>query len=190
MLTSPPLCLGNAKGFVLRAKGFVLQAMTMLRTRQGLGYEEADCWLCNDSPDLHCRSVGQWSCNYFDKVEELKGFGSNNKESLAELVWAFFEYWAWRHDYNNSVISVRTGGFLTKSQKEWTKRVGNERHLVCIEVGCPSSDETSPFYFADKICRGTVCSEHLNSSRTMTKCQKSMLLLTPLPRSLKLLLRF
>ena len=82
------------------------------------------------------RTVGQWNCDFFDDVESLKGFGAANKESLAELVWAFFEYWAWRHDYNNSVISIRTGGFLTKSQKEWTRRVGNERHLVCIEVSC------------------------------------------------------
>lgn len=81
-----------------------------------------------------CRTVGQWNCDYFDDIESLAGFGAANKESLAELVWAFFEYWAWRHDYNNSVVSVRTGGFLTKSQKEWTRRVGNERHLVCIEV--------------------------------------------------------
>lgn len=83
-----------------------------------------------------CRTVGQWNCDYFDDIESLKGFGDANKEGLAELVWAFFEYWAWRHDYNNSVISIRTGGFLTKSQKEWTRRVGNERHLVCIEVSC------------------------------------------------------
>ena len=81
-----------------------------------------------------CRTVGQWMCDYFDDVEQLKGFGSANAESLGELVWAFFEHWAWKHDYNNNVVSVRTGGFLTKSQKEWTRRVGNERHLVCIEV--------------------------------------------------------
>ena len=81
-----------------------------------------------------CRTVGQWMCDYFDDVEQLKGFGGANKESLGELVWAFFEHWAWKHDYNNAVVSVRTGGFLTKSQKEWTRRVGNERHLVCIEV--------------------------------------------------------
>ena len=73
-------------------------------------------------------------CDYYDDVEQLKGFGSANKESLSELVWVFFEHWAWKHDYNNAVVSVRTGGFLTKSQKEWTRRVGNERHLVCIEV--------------------------------------------------------
>ena len=84
-----------------------------------------------------CRTVGQWNCDYFDEVEALKEFGGSNKEGLAEIVWGFFEYWAWRHDYNNSVISIRTGGFLTKSHKEWTRRVGNERHLVCIEVIFP-----------------------------------------------------
>ena len=82
------------------------------------------------------RTVGQWVCDYHDDVEALQGFGAGNAETLGELVWAFFEYWAWKHDYNNAVISVRTGGFLTKSQKEWTRRVGNERHLVCIEVRC------------------------------------------------------
>ena len=88
-----------------------------------------------------CRTVGQWNCDYFDDIKSLEGFGAANKEGLAELVWAFFGYWAWRHDYNNSVISVRTGGFLTKSHKEWTRRVGNERHLVCIEVAsCMEND--------------------------------------------------
>ena len=79
-------------------------------------------------------------CDYYDDVEALQGFGAANAESLAELVWAFFEYWAWKHDYNNAVVSVRTGGFLTKSQKEWTRRVGNERHLVCIEVHAPAAE--------------------------------------------------
>ncbi len=87
-------------------------------------------------------------CDYYDDVGALRGFGAGNGESLAELVWAFFEYWAWKHDYNNAVVSVRTGGFLTKSQKEWTRRVGNERHLVCIEVrgaalGLPTYSGTS-----------------------------------------------
>eukprot|EP00884_Botryococcus_braunii_P014851 jgi/Botrbrau1/23367/Bobra.0051s0020.1 len=79
------------------------------------------------------RMVGQWKCEYMDQVEKLQDFGAANKESLADLVWGFFEYWAWKHDYNNAVISVRTGSYLSKSQKEWTRRVGSERHLVCIE---------------------------------------------------------
>lgn len=64
------------------------------------------------------------------QVETLRDFGADNSESLAQLVWSFFEYWAWRHDYSADVISVRTGGFLRKEDKDWTRRIGNERHLV------------------------------------------------------------
>lgn len=41
--------------------------------------------------------------------------------SALQLV-AFFDHWAWRHDYNGSVVCVRTGGTVPKSAKEWTKR--------------------------------------------------------------------
>lgn len=37
------------------------------------------------------------------------------------------------HDYSLNVISVRTGGFVTKRQKNWTTRHGTERHLICVE---------------------------------------------------------
>jgi hypothetical protein len=63
-------------------------------------------------------------------VERLRGFGSANRESLAQLVWAFFEYWAWGHNYSQDVVSVRVGGVLHKDDKDWTRRIGNERHLV------------------------------------------------------------
>lgn len=72
-------------------------------------------------------------CAYFDQVEKLRGFGSRNKETIAQLVWAFFNYWAYRHDYANGVISVRTGSILSKREKDWTRRIGNDRHLICIE---------------------------------------------------------
>lgn len=52
--------------------------------------------------------------------------------SLLQYV-SFFDYWAWRHDYNNGVVSVRAGRPLSKADKDWTKRQGSERHLVCIE---------------------------------------------------------
>ena len=42
-----------------------------------------------------------------------------NKEVVAELLLAFFDYWAWRHDYNGMVVSVRTGGLITKAAKNW-----------------------------------------------------------------------
>ena len=57
-------------------------------------------------------NVDNIECAYFDQVENLSGFGSPNRESIAQLVWAFFNYWAYCHDYANEVISVRTGSML------------------------------------------------------------------------------
>uniref|UniRef100_A0A1J3HW19 RNA uridylyltransferase n=1 Tax=Noccaea caerulescens TaxID=107243 RepID=A0A1J3HW19_NOCCA len=72
-------------------------------------------------------------CTYFDNVDRLVNFGSTNRETIAELVWGFFNYWAYGHDYANTVVSVRTGSILGKREKDWTRRVGNDRHLICIE---------------------------------------------------------
>ncbi|KXZ54605.1 hypothetical protein GPECTOR_4g670 [Gonium pectorale] len=84
-------------------------------------------------PHTYDVTVGPWRCSYNDQLDELQDFGASNGESLAELLVAFFDHWAWRHDYNGAVVCVRTGGTTTKAAKEWTKRQGNERHLMCIE---------------------------------------------------------
>ncbi|KAE7997172.1 hypothetical protein FH972_001828 [Carpinus fangiana] len=78
-------------------------------------------------------TVDDIECAFFDQVGKLCDFGSRNKETIAQLVWAFFNYWAYRHDYANSVISVRTGSIISKQEKDWTRRIGNDRHLICIE---------------------------------------------------------
>ncbi|XWS77155.1 hypothetical protein CRYUN_Cryun01aG0237300 [Craigia yunnanensis] len=78
-------------------------------------------------------TVDDVECAYFDQVEKLRNFGSCNKETVAQLVWAFFKYWAYGHDYANSVISVRRGSIIGKREKDWTMRIGNDRHLICIE---------------------------------------------------------
>ena len=70
---------------------------------------------------------------YHDDVQALQGFGARNSESLAQLLHAFFDYWAHRHDYGGAVVCVRTGGLVSKRRKGWTTRVGTERHLICIE---------------------------------------------------------
>ncbi|XP_047980940.1 UTP:RNA uridylyltransferase 1 [Salvia hispanica] len=81
----------------------------------------------------HSVKVEDVECAYFDKVEKLQNFGAQNRESVAQLVWGFFHYWAYCHDYANDVISVRTGSMISKRDKDWTRRVGNDRHLICIE---------------------------------------------------------
>ncbi|PQQ17282.1 hypothetical protein Pyn_39347 [Prunus yedoensis var. nudiflora] len=78
-------------------------------------------------------TVENIECAFFDQVDKLRDFGSQNREPIAKLVWAFFNYWAYGHDYANSVISVRTGSVLSKREKDWTRRIGNDRHLICIE---------------------------------------------------------
>ncbi|RCV05745.1 hypothetical protein SETIT_1G108100v2 [Setaria italica] len=78
-------------------------------------------------------NVDGTECAYFDEVHHLQDFGADNKESIAELLWAFFHYWAFDHDYRRDVISVRMGNTISKQEKNWTTRVGNDRHLMCIE---------------------------------------------------------
>ncbi|KAJ6831424.1 UTP:RNA uridylyltransferase 1 isoform X2 [Iris pallida] len=73
------------------------------------------------------------TCAYFDQVDRLRNFGVQNNESVARLLWGFFQYWAYYHDYANDVISVRTGRLISKQMKDWTRRIGNDRHLICIE---------------------------------------------------------
>ncbi|KAL6130791.1 hypothetical protein ACLB2K_069170 [Fragaria x ananassa] len=78
-------------------------------------------------------TVENIECAFFDQVDKLQDFGSHNRETIAELVWAFFSYWAYSHDYANTVISVRRGRTISKREKDWTRRIGNDRHLICIE---------------------------------------------------------
>ncbi|KAL5792537.1 hypothetical protein ACOSP7_001131 [Xanthoceras sorbifolium] len=78
-------------------------------------------------------TVDDIRCAFFDQVEKLRDFGSRNRETIAQLVWGFFNYWAYGHDYTSSVISVRTGSVISKLGKDWTRRIGNDRHLICIE---------------------------------------------------------
>ena len=52
--------------------------------------------------------VDDVQCAFFDQVDSLHSFGSVNQESIAQLVWASFNYWAYYHNYTNDVISART----------------------------------------------------------------------------------
>ncbi|XP_017429290.1 UTP:RNA uridylyltransferase 1 [Vigna angularis] len=78
-------------------------------------------------------TVDDINCAFFDKVEKLRDFGRHNKETIAQLVRGFFHYWAYCLDYANSVISVRKGSIISKREKDWTRGIDNDRHLICIE---------------------------------------------------------
>ncbi|KAJ9511267.1 hypothetical protein QJQ45_017142 [Haematococcus lacustris] len=78
-------------------------------------------------------TTGSWACTFCDDIDALQGCGAANTETLAELLLAFFDHWAWRHDYNNAVVSIRTGCMLAKRDKDWMRRVERDWHLMSIE---------------------------------------------------------
>lgn len=66
---------------------------------------------------------------WFNK-EYAKLGPSANHSSLGELLRGFFEYYAFRYNWNQLAISIRSpGGILTKEEKDWVSaksRPGND----------------------------------------------------------------
>lgn len=89
--------------------------------------------LQEEQPLTFNATIDGWQCQFCDRIEPYKQIAARNTESIADLFWAFFEFWAWKHDYADGVATIRTSEKVTKTAKEWTKRVGSERHLICIE---------------------------------------------------------
>ncbi|KAG0085277.1 hypothetical protein BGZ93_000756 [Podila epicladia] len=70
--------------------------------------------------------------SFCDDLSQLEGFGFANKETLGGLLYAFFRRFAIEFDYDNHVISVREGCYLTKESKGWHVP-GKQYKLICVE---------------------------------------------------------
>lgn len=67
---------------------------------------------------------------FADNMAELKDFGKDNKQSLGELLFQFFRFYAHDINYDVDVVSVRSGRLLTKKFKDWTISFNNS---LCVE---------------------------------------------------------
>ena len=67
---------------------------------------------------------------FADDIEALSKFGKPNQETVGELLFGFFRYYGHEFDYENSVISIREGKLLSKSDKRWPPSVNNR---LCVE---------------------------------------------------------
>ncbi|KAK3383457.1 hypothetical protein B0T24DRAFT_50281 [Lasiosphaeria ovina] len=67
---------------------------------------------------------------FADDLEKLRGFGSKNKETLANLLFHFFRFYAHEFDYGNHALSIRLGKTITKTEKKWHLHSNN---VLCIE---------------------------------------------------------
>jgi hypothetical protein len=67
---------------------------------------------------------------FADNLKKLRGYGSKNKSSEADLLFQFFRFYAHEFDYDKYVLSVRLGKMIPKSDKKWQFAVNNQ---LCVE---------------------------------------------------------
>lgn len=67
---------------------------------------------------------------FADDLDALVGFGEKNQDSLGALLFQFFRFYGYEHDYENAVISVREGRQVSKVDKGWHRSINNR---LCVE---------------------------------------------------------
>ena len=72
---------------------------------------------------------------FADDVDAIRSRGNDNKESLAELLFAFFRHYGYEFPYSTSVVSIREGRMVSRNEKGWDDYVVNKeaRCRLCVE---------------------------------------------------------
>jgi len=71
---------------------------------------------------------------FFTDIElKNRNFGANNMETLGGLFFRFFRRFAIEFDYETTVVSVRTGEFLRKSDKGWDVEMARHNNFLAVE---------------------------------------------------------
>lgn len=73
---------------------------------------------------------GQHKSDFGEDLERFRGFGRENTESNAELLFHFFRRYGHELDYESTVVSVRQGKSLSKREKNWHLATNNR---LCVE---------------------------------------------------------
>jgi len=67
---------------------------------------------------------------FADDLDKLRGFGAKNKETVGQLLFHFFRFYAHEFDYDKWALSVRLGKLITKTEKKWHLAQNN---MLCVE---------------------------------------------------------
>ncbi|KAF2862455.1 hypothetical protein K470DRAFT_269093 [Piedraia hortae CBS 480.64] len=73
---------------------------------------------------------------FADDVESLRGYGKNNKESLAQLLFQFFRHYGYEFDYSKEVVSVHEGRRVWRVEKGWQRERNSDKEAqrrLCVE---------------------------------------------------------
>lgn len=87
-------------------------------------------------PDARVRQVDGQTSAFADDLEELRGYGNGNKETLGQLIFHFFRHYGYVFDYAEYVVSVKEGRLLPRKEKGWdsTNYMDKEaRSRLCVE---------------------------------------------------------
>ncbi|KAK9245776.1 hypothetical protein V1506DRAFT_219916 [Lipomyces tetrasporus] len=111
--------------------------------------------------------------SFCDDLEYCVGYGEGNTESLGQLLFEFFKWYAYDFDYDSHVVSVRQGRLLSKAEKGWDTLQNNR---FCIEEPLVTSRNLGNT--ADDISAKGIVQEFrraygiLSSEANLAKCVK------------------
>ncbi|KAK5941726.1 hypothetical protein PMZ80_005677 [Knufia obscura] len=88
------------------------------------------------NPNLEPRLLGGVNVAFDKDLSKYNGFGKVNTSSLGELLFQFFHHYAHELDFEKSVMSVRVGKVIPKTQKAWHLLQDNR---LCVEEPFNSS---------------------------------------------------
>jgi hypothetical protein len=84
-------------------------------------------------PHREYRADDGSEAGYDDQIQHLEGFGSANLESLGMLVFQFFRYYSFEFDYEKTVVCVRKGKPIPRTEKNWGPGTPGGLWSLCIE---------------------------------------------------------
>ncbi|KUI60838.1 Poly(A) RNA polymerase cid13 [Cytospora mali] len=82
-------------------------------------------------PTKKLPTVNGHKTDFADDLSQLRGFGDKNDNTLGELLFGFFRFYAHEFDYDEMALSVRLGKILPKKEKNWHIGTGNQN--LCVE---------------------------------------------------------
>ncbi|KAJ9080349.1 hypothetical protein DSO57_1025950 [Entomophthora muscae] len=133
------------------------------------------------------RDVDGHNVYFFEDLPNLGRYWQcENTETVAELLFGFFQYYAYNFHWSRSVVSVRTGSILTKEQKNWIKPKFSaspstgasvaDRFWLCVEdpfeldhnLGRPA-DRNSVFDIRGEFIRATKMLKARDPNNTLSR---------------------
>lgn len=87
-------------------------------------------------PESQRSVVNEQRSQFADDLNQIRGCGKDNKDSLGQLLFHFFRYYGYEVDYAKSVVSVKEGRLLSRKEKGWDPSNYQEkeaRSRLCVE---------------------------------------------------------